>query len=205
MFERRRTQDYQKLLLHELDHRVKNILAVVQSIAQQTFRKATSIEEADANFRGRLMAVAHAQDVLVSQNVEGATLREIIESALHGSGVADTRVTAAGPDVTISRRNAVTMSLAIHELCTNALKYGALTADDGSVAITWGEVEVAGARQFEFEWRESGGPPVTTPHRKGFGSSLLEQGLAAELGGKLELRYEPGGVVCHFTAPLSAR
>ena len=202
VFERKRTQDHEKLLRHELAHRVKNILAVVQAIAQQSFGKATSIEDAYAIFCGRLLAVAHAQDLLVSQNVEGTTLGEIIDGALRGSGVADNRVSASGPHVAISQRHAVTISLGIHELCTNALKYGALSVESGSVSISWGEIDVAGAPSFEFEWKESGGPPVVAPQIKGFGSKLIERGLASELGGKIELKYDPLGVVCRFTVPL---
>jgi PAS domain S-box-containing protein len=205
VFERKRTQDHEKLLRHEQAHRIKNILAVVQGIAQQTFGKATSVDEAYGIFCGRLMAVAHAQDMLISQHVEGATLHEIIEGVVRGSGIADNRISAAGPDIRISPRNAMTISLGIHELCTNALKYGALSVDDGLVSVAWGTAVVAGARHFEFEWRESGGPPVIAPHRKGFGSRLLEHGLAGQLGGKIELTYAPSGVVCHFTAPLPAR
>ncbi|TXC69268.1 PAS domain S-box protein [Sphingorhabdus soli] len=201
VFERKRTQDHQNLLLHELDHRVKNILSVVQAIAQQTFRRASSVEDAYGIFRGRLMAVAQAQDILVSQNVEGATLREIIDGALEGSGVSADRVTMDGPEVRVSGRNAVTISLAIHELCTNAFKYGALSVDDGSVTITWG-IDDGQAKSFQFEWREQDGPPVVIPDRKGFGTSLLERGLAAELGGQIILSYAPEGVICSFTAPL---
>ena len=150
------------------------------------------------------MAVAQAQDVLVSQNTDGATLLEIIEAALRGSGVSPDRVTANGPEIKISARNAVTISLAIHELCTNAFKYGALSVEGGTVAITWGIGADINGRNFMFEWREVGGPPVVPPQRKGFGSSLLERGLAAELGGKITLEYAPAGVVCTFAAPLPA-
>jgi len=201
VFERKRTQDHQSLLLYELDHRVKNILSVVQAIARQTFRRASSLEEANDIFRGRLTAVAKAQDVLVSQNVEGATLSEIINGALHGSGVSADRVKTDGPEISISARNAVTISLAIHELCTNAFKYGALSVETGSISIAWG-IDARMGKTFHFEWREQGGPTVATPEHKGFGSSLLERGLAGELGGELTLDYAPTGVVCKFTAPL---
>lgn len=200
VFERKQTQDHQSLLLHELNHRVKNILSVVQAIAQQTFRRADNIEDAYEVFRGRLMAVAQAQDVLVSQNVAGATLGEIIQGALLGSGVSPDRVTTDGPQIKVSPRNAVMISLAIHELCTNAFKYGALSSDGGLVAISWGSD--ATDTRFLFEWREVGGPPVTPPQRKGFGSSLLERGLAGELGGQIILEYDPAGVICRFTGPL---
>lgn len=202
VFERKRTQDHQQLLLRELDHRVKNILSVVQAIAQQTFRRASSIDLAYEVFRGRLMAVAKAQDVLVSQNAEGATLLDIIEGALEGAGVTPDRVIAIGPEIIVSARNAVMISLAIHELCTNAFKYGALSVEGGTVAITWRLDAGVQGRTFIFEWRETGGPPVFPPDRKGFGSNLLERGLAAELDGKITFDYAPEGIVCRFTAPL---
>lgn len=202
VFERKRTQDHQELLLHELDHRVKNILGVVQAVAQQTFRRAESIDEASTIFRGRLIAIAQAQDILVSQNLKGAMFLEIIEGALRGSGVSPDRVVAKGPEVNISARNAVTISLAIHELCTNAFKYGAFSTDEGSVSINWKLENNDGKKEFHFEWREKGGPPVTSPQRKGFGSSLLERGLGAQLGGTISLEYPVGGLICKYNAPL---
>lgn len=200
VFERKRTQDHQGLLLHEMNHRVKNTLAVVQAIAQQTFRRATTLEDGLEVFRGRLMAVAHAQDVLVSQNVVGATLGEIITGALKGSGVSPDRVKTKGPKITVASRHAVMISLAVHELCTNAFKYGSLLNDDGLVLVKWG-LDATKA-SFYFEWREVGGPKVIPPQSKGFGSSLLERGLASELGGQITVDYDPAGVVCRFTGSL---
>ena len=187
VFERKRTQDQQKLLVRELNHRVKNILSVVQAIAQQTFRRASTIDEAFVSFRGRLMAVARAQDILVSEKLGNATLKEVIKGALRGSGLAEDRVTMRGPSLLVSARNAVSVSLGIHELCTNAFKYGSLSVELGSVAVTWGETNNDGHPQFVFEWREIGGPPVVQPQNKGFGTNLLERGLAAELGGKINI------------------
>lgn len=202
VFERMRTHDHRNLLLHELNHRVKNILSVVQAVAQQTFRRARTVDEAGEALRGRLMAIATAQDALVSQNAAGASLSEIIKGALDGSGVSLDRVRLSGPALEVSPRNAVTVSLAIHELCTNAFKYGSLSAENGEVYISWDLGSNASAKPFFFEWREVGGPIVTPPEHKGFGSSLLERGLAAQLGGQISLDYDPAGVVCTFTAPL---
>ncbi len=202
VFERKRTHDHRNLLLHELNHRVKNILSVVQAVAQQTFRRSESIEEASEVLRGRFMAIARAQDALVSQNAGGATLADVIKGALDGSGVSLDNVTLNGPDLHVSHTNAVTVSLAIHELCTNAYKYGALSVEGGRVDIRWELGDISGAKPFLFEWRETGGPTVSPPRRKGFGSSLLERGLAAQLGGEISLDYDPAGVVCTFSAPL---
>lgn len=203
VFERKRTQDHQGLLMHELNHRVKNILSVVQAVAQQTLRRANSVEQAYEDLRGRLMAIAQAQDVLVSQNASGATLEEIIIGALRGSGVDVDRVEMSGPEVRVSTRNAVTVSLAIHELCTNALKYGSLSNELGSVNIMWDFYSVDSEVNFRFIWREKGGPAVVPPQSKGFGTSLLERGLAGELGGDLALEYSPGGLICRFTGPVA--
>lgn len=202
VFERKRTHDHRSLLIHELNHRVKNILSVVQAVAQQTFRRSNTVEEASEALRGRLMAISKAQDVLVNQNASGAPLAEVIKGALDGSGVSIDKISLSGPDLHVSDANAVTVSLAIHELCTNAYKYGALSTDDGKVAIRWELGDNSGDTPFFFEWREIGGPPVRQPDHKGFGSSLLERGLAAQLGGQISLDYDPAGVVCTFSAPL---
>ena len=204
VFERKRTQDQQQLLVRELNHRVKNILSVVQAIAQQTFRRASTIDEAFVGFRGRLMAVARAQDILVSERLGNATLEEVIKGALRGSGLAEDRVTMSGPSLLVSARNAVSVSLGIHELCTNAFKYGSLSVEAGSVAVTWGETNNDGHPQFVFEWREMGGPPVVPPNNKGFGTNLLERGLAVELGGRIDIEYDPAGLICRFSVPTPA-
>lgn len=200
VFERKRTQDHQGLLLHEMNHRVKNVLSVVQAIALQTFRRATTLDGALEVFLGRLMAVGDAQNVLVSQHVAGATLGEIINGALKGSGVSPDRVRTKGPEIMVESRHAVMISLAVHELCTNAFKYGSLLNDDGFVLVEWG-LDATEAN-FYFEWREVGGPEVIPPQTKGFGSSLLERGLASELGGQITVDYNPAGVVCRFTGSL---
>ena len=202
VFERKRTQDQQQLLVRELNHRVKNILSVVQAIAQQTFRRANSIDDAYTSFRGRLMAVARAQDILVSEKLRNATLEDVIKGALRGSGLAEDRVTMNGPSLVVSARNAVSVSLGIHELCTNAFKYGSLSVESGSVSVTWGEAISDGNPQFVFEWREKDGPPVVPPHNKGFGTNLLERGLAAELGGKINIEYDAAGLICRFSIPM---
>ncbi len=203
IFERKRTQDKQDLVFHELQHRVKNILAVVQAVARQTFNSEKSGEAANTDFFGRLQSIAHAQDILVSQNHKGATFLEIIEGAIQGSGVSSDRVKTNGPLVNIPASSVVTISLAIHELCTNALKYGALSVPPGSVSITWDLEQTDQGRQFLFEWKEADGPTVIPPQRKGFGSSLLERGLAGALGGEIMLEYAPDGLICSFNAPLS--
>ena len=199
VFERLRTHDHEKLLLHELNHRVKNIIAVVDAVAHQTFRSVQTVQEAQTVLRGRLIAIAKAQDLLVSQNIDGASLLKIIEGALAGSGVEKERVAISGPEIPVSSRNAVMISLAIHEMCTNAMKYGAFSTGEGQLNIEWGLDEKK--ERFFFNWTEKGGPKVTQPTRKGFGTSLIEKGLGSDLGGEITLDYRPEGLSCRFIGP----
>jgi PAS domain S-box-containing protein len=199
VFERKRRQDRQHLLVNELRHRVKNILSVVQAIAQQTFRQAENVEDAYGAFTGRLQALSEAQNLLIVGNWRRAPLRAIIDAALSGCGGPKDRFRISGPDVEICASNAVSITLAVHELCTNAFKYGALSTAEGLVEIRWGlEPDQCDQRYF-FEWRETGGPQVRAPTHKGFGTSLIERGLARELGGKVQLTYLPEGLACRFT------
>ncbi|MGN3974424.1 sensor histidine kinase [Tsuneonella sp. SYSU-LHT278] len=200
VFERLRTRDHEKLLLHELNHRVKNILAVVHAVAQQTFRSAKSLEDARAVLAGRLVSISKAQDILFQQTTRGAVLGDIIEGALAGTGIDSEKTTLSGPAVTVSPRHAVTISLAIHELATNALKYGAFSTNEGRVSIEWGYD--ADRENFRFSWCESGGPAVATPTRKGFGTRMIERGLASDLGGEIVLDYRPEGLCCTFRGPI---
>ena len=199
VFERKRTQDRQQLLMNELNHRVKNILAVVQAVAHRSLAGAADPQQGYEAFMSRLMALSGAQDLLVAQDWSGASLREIVDMAMTGCGSDDRRVTVSGPDIEVPASSAVSISLAVHELCTNAFKYGALSVDGGHVRITWGREDEHKDGAFFFEWRESGGPPVLPPTRKGFGSSLIQRGIARELGGRAEIDYAPEGLVCRFT------
>ena len=200
VFERKRTQDRQRLLISELSHRVKNILAVVQAVAHQTFRKSDDVGPAYDAFTSRLQALSNAQDLLVAGDWRSAPLKSIIAAALIGCGGEEARFRISGPPVEISASSAVSISLAVHELCTNAFKYGALSVQSGTVDITWGLELVESDQRYFFEWRESGGPKVSAPTRKGFGTSLIERGLARELGGQVCLSYLPEGLICRFTA-----
>jgi PAS domain S-box-containing protein len=200
VFERKRTHDRQQLLMNELNHRVKNILAVVQAVAHRSLTGVADPQQGYDAFMSRLMALAGAQDLLVAQDWSGASLRKIVDTAMTGCGSDDKRVTVSGPDIEVPASSAISISLAVHELCTNAFKYGALSVDGGHVQITWGPDPGRADGQFFFEWRESGGPPVSPPSRKGFGTSLIQRGIARELGGRAEIDYAPTGLVCRFTA-----
>jgi PAS domain S-box-containing protein len=196
--ELRQSVSQKNLLIGELNHRVKNTLAVVQSLAWQTFRKAPIPPELRQAFEQRLVALATAHDVLTRKNWNPASVEVMFRSGLHALGVAEERLTIAGPLFRVPPKTAVSLAMAVHELATNALKYGSLTAPEGRVELTW---EAADGR-FHMTWREHSGPPVVPPERRGFGSRLIEQGLAAELGGEARLEFAPDGVTCTIDAPL---
>ncbi|MEW5688241.1 MAG: HWE histidine kinase domain-containing protein [Pseudomonadota bacterium] len=198
--ERKAAERHERLLLNELNHRVKNTLATVQGLARQSFR-STEIERAAREaFDGRLTALSAAHNVLTQLNWEAAPIGQIIEVAVavHRDRVG--RVSVSGPRLDLEPQAAVALSLAIHELGTNALKYGALSRPEGRVDINW----TAEAGRLRIVWRERGGPTVIPPTRRGFGSRLLERGLAEELGGTVRLTFAPEGLICEVEAPLDA-
>ena len=181
------------LLISEVNHRVKNTLATVQSLSQQTFRNG-----ADATARGkfdaRLGSLGRAHDVLSAKKWEGADIREIIEATMEPfASAAPDRIRLSGPEVALSSRSVVMLSMVLHELATNATKYGALSTPGGRVAIDWA---LQGGDKVELFWSESGGPPVEKPDHAGFGSTLIERGFAAQIGGTATLRFDPKGVSC---------
>jgi two-component sensor histidine kinase len=199
--ERMRGEQHLRLVVNELNHRVKNTLAMMQAIASQTFRNSEDLEQAQQNFSSRIIALARANDLLTGENWEGASLYDLVASvAVAHAGNEPDRFTAKGPVVRLTPKIALSLSMAMHELATNAVKYGALANDKGRVDVAW-SLQVKGGRQrLHLEWRESGGPPVTAPTRRGFGSRLVERGLAGELGGSVQLKFEPTGVVCVIEA-----
>jgi len=204
VLERKRTEEHQRLLLNELNHRVKNTLAVIQSIASQTFRGDSTTPAARQAFESRLTALAGAHDLLTGRNWEAAPLGQVVERAGLGCGASRDRVRIEGEDVELPPRTAVSVAMALHELCTNAVKYGALSNDSGTVTVRWRVSSDGGERRLRLEWREEGGPPVAPPARRGFGSRMIERGLAAELGGTVALEFRSEGLRCLVDAPLAA-
>jgi two-component sensor histidine kinase len=197
-------EEHRQLLVNELNHRVKNTLAIVQAIAGQTFRGGEAIEQAREAFTARLMSLSRAQDILTVERWRGADLRKIIAEGLdHHAGGGD-RIALEGPAVRLSPRAATAMAMAVHELSTNAAKYGALSVPEGRVEVAW-EIHRSEKEEerFTFCWKELGGPRVEKPAQKGFGSRLIERNLAAELSGEATIAYEPAGIICHIEAPLS--
>ncbi|MGH8156369.1 MAG: sensor histidine kinase, partial [Rhodanobacteraceae bacterium] len=194
---------HRELLVQELNHRVKNTLATIQALARQTFR-GPEVREAMATFEARLLAMSAAHDVLTRENWQGAGIREIVDNTITTwVGASDTRIAAEGPQLRLRPSAALTLAMALHELATNASKYGALSNKTGTVTIDWSVSDDPPAR-FRMEWREQGGPPVQPPSRRGFGSRLIEYGLAQDLGGTVDLAFCEGGVGCTIEAPVEA-
>jgi two-component sensor histidine kinase len=199
----RKAETHQRLLINELNHRVKNTLATVQSIAYQTLREGMVSKDARELFTSRLLALSAAHNVLTRENWEAAEIAEITAEAIRPYIDDESRrISLEGPPARVGPTVALAISMALHELATNAAKYGALSGAAGRVTIVW---RAAGDTGVEVSWRESGGPPVAKPTRRGFGSRLLTQGLAAELGMGAQLNFEPTGLVCLINAPVLNR
>ena len=196
--ERRRWETHQRLLVGELNHRVKNTLSIVQSLTHQTFRGDKPRREAVAAFEGRLQALAAAHRLLTHENWEAAAIGDIVREALKPF-CDGARCASGGPRIRLIPQTAVSLTLAIHELATNASKYGALSRAGGRVTIDWRDSDEDWLR---LRWTESGGPPVSEPTSAGFGSRMLKRALAADLGGEVRLNYPSGGLICEIDAPL---
>jgi len=199
------TEARQTLLMQELSHRMKNTLAMVQAVAAQTLRNAGSLEAAGEALAARLLALAQAHDVLLQGSFAAASLVGLVEGAvsLHGDGVSG-RFRVEGADVTLGPRHGMVLALMLHELGTNAAKYGALSVPDGQVMITWTVAETDDGATLRFRWEEVGGPPVSPPTRTGFGTRLIARSLAHSFGGTAQLSYPTTGAVLTFEAPLAA-
>ena len=193
--EQRRADERRRLLVNELNHRVKNTLATVQAIAAQSLQGVAP--EAAERFTARLMALSRANDVLVDEEWRGGTLGAIAAQVASPYG---DRFDVDGPHVTLPPKAAVAMALALHELATNAAKYGALSVPQGRVGLAW---RLDDAR-FVLTWRETGGPQVRAPDRQGFGARLIRRGLATELQAEVVLDYAADGLVCTVAAPAAA-
>ncbi|MGV8930447.1 MAG: sensor histidine kinase [Brevundimonas sp.] len=201
--ELKRAEEQQRLLAQELNHRIKNVLAMVQAIASQTFRATSDPMQAKAAFIDRLGALGSAQDLLTQTTLTGARMADVVADAFRPHG-REGQVTASGPDVDLSPRCALALSLALHELTTNAIKYGSLSADGGRIDVVWTVTPGPGTSVFVLSWTESGGPPVVPPTRTGFGSGMIQRALSGYVGGTTTLTYEPTGVVFTLTTTLEA-
>ncbi len=189
----------QKLMIDELNHRVKNTLSTVQSIAMQTARSHADPKTFAQGFQARLMALSHTHDLLTRSHWEGADLRDILEHETEAHGA--TRVSLNGPRVALDPAAALSLGMIFHELATNAAKYGALSAEGGRVQVDW-SVANQTSRCLTLSWREIGGPSVKTPDRRGFGSRLIERNVHHDLAGQVELSYATDGFVAEISIPL---
>jgi PAS domain S-box-containing protein len=202
--DRKKAERHQKTLIDELNHRVKNTLATVQSLARQTARGASAVREFETRLEGRLIALSQAHDQLTIGNWQQADLRGILEGALsaHGEEMSK-RVVLDGDRIHLPPRAALTLAMVFHELITNALKYGALSVPSGRLHVNWGMERDHDGQVLRLRWSERGGPAVEPPSRRGFGSRMVERSIPAELGGSAALRFERAGVICELAFPLA--
>lgn len=194
--ERRRSEERQQLLARELNHRVKNFLSIVHSIIVRTHRSQPAEQFLPA-VTARLQALAGAADLLTEEAWSGVPAGDVVERLLDSLPHLSGRVTVDGPHCVLPSGGSITLSLVLHELATNAMKHGALSTAGGEATLSW----TCSAEHARFEWVERGGPPVTEPSRRGFGSQLIQRSLA-DSDGEFELRFDPAGVCCTFQLPV---
>lgn len=197
--DRKRAEEQQRLLLHELNHRVKNTLAVVQGLAHQTFKSGAVAPELLRSFEGRLGALAAAHNLLMKQTWEATPITEAAEAALRPFQTANRRISIEGPSLLLTPSATITLTLALHELATNAAKYGALSRDSGRVDLRW----TTDVHVLTLTWRELGGPTVVQPEKSGFGTRLLKRVIASDLQGMVDIDFAPAGLICVISAPLT--
>jgi PAS domain S-box-containing protein len=202
---RKRAEEHQRLLTAELQHRVKNTLAMVQAIASQTLRGAADLDEAREAFAARLISLGRAHDILTQASWTEAPIADLVAGALMAHRDArGTRIRTGGPNVLLAAKPALSLTLALHELATNAAKYGALSTEGGFIDLRWHVTDADTVPRFCLTWSEHGGPPILTPPtRRGFGSRLIERSFAAEVRGEVAMTYAPTGLVCRLEAPLA--
>jgi two-component sensor histidine kinase len=203
--DRKKRDEHIRFLMGELSHRTKNILAVVQAIARQTTRDAVSLETFSEAFAQRITGIAGSLDLLIEDNWNSASIRELVRvqtSAIVGKS--GERIKVTGDDVALLPDAAQNLGLALHELSTNAMKYGALSVPGGHIALDWQIVDRGdGEKGFTLVWKERGGPPVTKPIRKGFGHTVMNRLVKAALSGDASLEFEPDGVKWSVNIPAS--
>lgn len=204
--EQKKSEERTKLLIDELNHRVKNTLATVQAIVAQGLKFKPSIERARDTIESRLQSLSRSHDLLTRENWEGADLHDVIAQALRpfAYGSDDPPFALAGPPIRLRPKLALSLGMAFHELATNAAKYGALTIDSGRVNVAWSWEAKDVRPSVALEWTESGGPPVKPRSHRGFGSRLIENGLAHEVGGSAMLVYKTEGVRCTLRFPVES-
>ncbi|WP_328765897.1 PAS domain-containing protein [Devosia aurantiaca] len=199
--EQKEAEEHRKLLSRELNHRVKNSLAIAQSVFAQSIRSATTLEEAQTIAFGRMQALSSAQDLLTQEGFTAASLEGTVKTAIKAFDGGAFRV--AGPRIMLGARAVSAFSLALHELATNSAKYGALSVPQGTVTIHWEIDQNDDSPLMRFFWAEMGGPKVEAPKRRGFGSRIIETSLALETGGNAKMDFRPEGLLFEVTALVS--
>jgi two-component sensor histidine kinase/CheY-like chemotaxis protein len=199
--ERAKAHERDKLLMAELDHRVKNTLANIQALVTQSSRSAESLTSFVEGLDRRIHSMAKAHSLLTQSRWEGVSVEGLLREELEAYGQAPGVVSLIGVDAVLTPKSALAVSLALHELGTNAAKYGAFLNEAGRVEVSWDCRDDGG---LDISWTETGGPPVDPPTRRGFGSSLIERALALETGGRATIHYNPSGVVCNIVLPKSS-
>ena len=203
--DRMRAEEHRTLLIDELNHRVKNTLAIVQALAARTFDGSRSREESLSIFEGRLSALAQAHNLLAEESWHHALLGDVVQEVVASRSIEKGRFTAGGPDIVLKPKQAVTLAMALHELCTNAIKHGALRDKSGKVSFTWETLtgpDATAPDTMRLVWDETNGPAVATPTTRGFGSVMIEQALRSEFGATVTLDFRPDGLRCIVEAPL---
>lgn len=202
--DRKRAENAQQVLIHELNHRVKNTLASVQSIALQTYRASPQPGEFFQKFQGRLLALSKAHDLLTRRNWTGLGVGELLDTELGPYVITgEDRIRRNGPEVALPPRIALVLSMVLHELATNAAKYGALSCESGRVDLQWAVDGAQPDTSLHLSWEEAGGPAVNVPTAHGFGTRFIRRSLTADLEGLVDLAFEPGGVSCRMSFPLA--
>jgi two-component system CheB/CheR fusion protein len=196
---RSQAEGHRDVLVRELNHRVKNVLATVQSIASQTLSRSASLESFRTAYGGRLRALGRAHDLLVGEGWAGADIGQLVRLTLRP--YPGEQIVAEGPALTVHHKAGVALVMILHELATNANKYGALSAPSGTVSIAWRRQDMDGQSQVHLDWTETGGPLVKPPSHRGFGSELIERGTPYELRGKAVLDYRKEGLHCTLSFP----
>jgi two-component sensor histidine kinase len=202
--DRKISEEHIHFVMREMTHRAKNLLAVVQAMAQQTGRTAHTFEDFQKRFGQRLQGLAASHDILVLQDWQGAPLADLVRDQL-APFVEPARIEVSGPDILINPKAAEAIGLALHELATNAVKYGALSNSVGRIAISWGfENQGTVMQELRLSWVERGGPAITTPSHKGFGYRVFERFVTRALNGKMTMDFPPEGLNWQLIVPTAS-
>jgi two-component sensor histidine kinase len=204
--ERKEAEERQAFLMRELIHRVRNTLASVRAIAGSTLRNAETLKEAEAALSARIAALADVHVLLSASDNRRADLRELAAAIIEPYRTPDSRIIVDGPSLILDERQSIGLSMALHELATNATKYGALSVPEGRVDLRWTvEQRAGGEGRLAMIWAEKNGPLVGQPRRRGFGMRLIEQAIAGDAQGKVDLSFARDGLVCSIAATVPAR